>query len=98
MSVMMLLSWDGVTASQYDQLRAQVGWEQRKPEGGLFHVAAITPAGVRITDVWESEAAFHRFQEERLAPGIQAVGIAGEPKVEFCQTHAVFNPGTPLSR
>ena len=46
-----------------------------------------------MTDLWESAADFERFTSERLMPGVQQVGIAGEPQVEFNEAHAFFAPG-----
>ncbi len=39
------------------------------PKGMLFHVAVQRPeGGLRYIDVWESEADWDRFAEERLHP------------------------------
>lgn len=47
MPVMMLMEWTGVTAAQYDEICRQVNWEGDRPPGGLFHIAAATPTGLR---------------------------------------------------
>lgn len=93
MAIMMLMEWPGATPEQYDELRRVVDWEQDKAVGGLFHVAAFDEGGAHITDVWESAEAFQRFTDERLMPGVQKVGIPGEPKVQVLPAHAVFAPG-----
>jgi hypothetical protein len=93
MAIMMRMDWPDATAEQYDELRQVVDWEQDKADGGLFHVAAFDESGAHITDVWESAEQFQRFVDERLMPGVQKVGIAGQPEVTVLPAHAVFAPG-----
>ena len=93
MPIMMTMTWEGIRPADYDNLRKVVNWEGDQPAGGLFHVAAFTPEGVRITDVWESAEAFNQFVERRLQPGVAKVGLKGEPKVEVLPAHAVYAPG-----
>ena len=62
------------------------------PDGALFHVAWFTGGGINVIDVWESPGQFDRFMETRLAPGIEQVGVAGQPNVTWNEAHAVFNP------
>jgi hypothetical protein len=92
MAVVMRMEWPEVTREQYDATLEAVGWEETLPEGAIFHVAFFDEDGFKVVDVWESEADFQRFYEERLAAGIQRVGIEGEPKVTFAPAHRVFQP------
>jgi hypothetical protein len=92
-SVAVFIEWPGVTAEQYDLLRDLVGWEREVAQGSIVHVACSGPEGFRVVDVWESEEAFNRFVEERLMPGAQQLGLAGQPTVQFYRTHALFAPG-----
>jgi hypothetical protein len=92
-AVVMNMRWDGVTREQYEQAREQVGWEQRRPEGGIIHIASFTDDGLRVTDVWETADDFNRFTESRLMPVVQEIGIAGEPDVTFSDVQAIWNPG-----
>jgi hypothetical protein len=93
MAIVMNMQWDGVTPEQYEQVRKLVNWEGDRPAGGLFHVACFTPAGLRVTDLWESAEAFARFTETRLMPGVQKLGISGQPRVEIQPVHALYTPG-----
>jgi len=43
-----------------------------RPPGLILHVAGPTDEGFRIIDLWDSEASWERFREERL------VGEAGD--------------------
>ncbi len=92
MAVAMHMEWPGATAEQYDRLRERVNWEHEPPEGAVLHLASFTPEGARIVDVWESEEAFNRFLRDRLMPGVEEVGIQGEPRVQFYLVHALFTP------
>jgi len=93
MAVMMQMTWDGIGLEEYEAARKHVNWEGDVPPGAMFHVVAATDTGVRVTDVWESAEAFDAFVRDRLMPGIQELGIPGEPQVEILPAHAVFNPG-----
>jgi hypothetical protein len=57
------------------------------PAGLLVHVAGPTDEGVRIIDVWESEEAWEKFQAERLAPAIAALGGPARPEPTFRDVH-----------
>jgi hypothetical protein len=93
MPIVMNMQWANVTAEQYERVRKEVNWEGNRPPGGLFHVASFGPEGLRVTDLWDSADSFNRFVEQRLMPGVQKVGIAGQPKVEIQPVHALFTPG-----
>jgi hypothetical protein len=92
MAVVMQMTWAGVTPEQYDQVRKLVNWEGNVPGGAMFHVAAFNAEGARVTDIWESGEQFNEFVQNRLMPGVQQVGIAGQPEVEILPTHAIFTP------
>jgi hypothetical protein len=95
--VVMSMRWRGVTPEQYDKAREIVNWEGDPADGGLFHVAGFDGDGLRVTDVWESEEHFQSFVESRLMPGVQEVGIDGQPEVEFFPVHAIWNPKVPAT-
>ena len=92
MAVVMKMRWEGVQPAQYDEARKAVDWETQVPEGAIHHVAWFTDGGVNVIDIWETEDDFNRFVEDRLMPGVQQVGIEGQPDVEFHRAHAIFAP------
>jgi len=92
MAIVMNMRWKGVTKEQYDKTLQAVRWETDVPEGAKFHVASFDADGLRVTDVWETADHFNRFVEDRLMPGVQQVGIAGQPEVEITETHRIFAP------
>jgi hypothetical protein len=66
----------GVTKEMATKVDTAIG---DAPIAGLVaHVSGPTEVGWRIIDVWESEADYHRFQEERLNPAVQVAtrGVA----------------------
>jgi len=42
--------------------------------------------------VWQSAESFETFVEKRLMPGVQQLGIPGEPQVGIYPVHALFTP------
>lgn len=92
MPTVMQMHWPEVTPDQYQQARKLVGWETNVPKGAKYHVAFFAKDGFRVIDVWESPQDFNAFVEARLMPGVQKIGIRGQPKVEFSDAIAIFAP------
>ncbi|MDX3452197.1 hypothetical protein PV396_09640 [Streptomyces sp. ME02-8801-2C] len=90
MSVVMSLSWAGVSPEQYDTVRETVGWEEVAPAGAEVHVAWFDVQGLHVIDVWESEEAFQTFFAQRLAPAIEKAGIEGAPNTDFSPLYRRF--------
>ncbi|MFD9503380.1 hypothetical protein [Streptomyces sp. NPDC060035] len=68
--------------------RIKEGLGSEKPPGLVVHLVQRTSGGLRYTDVWESEADWKRFAEERLHPVVDRVVTAAlgfrppEPSVQ----------------
>jgi len=92
MPTVMLMHWPEVSPEQYEAVRKEVNWEDELPDGGKFHLAWFGDDGFRVLDLWESPQQFQRFVEERLMPGVQKVGVQGQPKVQLSESHALFVP------
>jgi hypothetical protein len=82
----------GVSREQYDAVRAETGWLEQRPEGGLAHLAYWVGADNHNIDAWESEAAFGAFGTDRLGPAMAKLGIAVPPEVTFFPAHEVYLP------
>ena len=65
-----------VAASWVEYERVAGGLLDPAPAGLILHVAGPTDEGVRTIDVWETEEAWQRFRDERLAPVIGVLGGA----------------------
>jgi hypothetical protein len=92
MATVMLMHWPEVTQEQYDQVRRDVNWEGEPPAGAKFHVAWMGEDGFRVLDLWETHKDFETFVQQRLTPGVQKAGIAGQPNVTFAEPLSIFAP------
>lgn len=82
----------GVSPEQYDSVRAETGWLERPPDGGLGHFTWWEGDDCHNMDAWESEAAFNAFGQDRLGPAMAKVGNTVAPEVTFHPAHEVFTP------
>ena len=76
------------TQEQYDAATQQLGvTAENMPEGGVLHVAGPSPTGGwRVVEVWESEDAARKFDEETLLPLLQSVGVE-RPEAQSWPVH-----------
>ena len=82
----------GVSREQYDAVRAECGWLEQPPTGGIAHLTWWDGDDNHNIDAWESEEAFNAFGENRLGPGMAKLGIAVTPEVTFHPAHEVYTP------
>lgn len=82
------------TQEQYDAASQQIGvTPDNLPEGGLLHVAGPSPdGGWRVVEIWESEEAARKFDEERVEPVLRQVGIE-RPAPAVWQVHNLLMRG-----
>lgn len=92
MAIVMLMHWPEVTKEKYEEVRRSVNWEGQHPDGGKFHTAWMAADGLHVLDLWDSQQQFEKFVQDRLAPGVAAAGIGGQPKVEFFEPLSIFAP------
>lgn len=95
MAVAVILEWTGATLDQYDAVNESMGFAPGAggPPGLLFHWAASSDDGIRITDVWESAEQFQRFVEERIHPATERIGIETEPTMTVVPVHNHLTAG-----
>lgn len=86
------MEWPGATKENYELLRKEVNWEGDRPKGGNLHLAAVTDDGLRVTDIWDTEADFNTFVGTRLMPAVERLGIPGQPQVAVYPLHALYAP------
>jgi hypothetical protein len=75
------------TWEQYERVTAPL--VKPLPDGLILHIAGPTDEGFRVIDVWETKEAWERFQAERVAPAIAALGGPARPEPTFRDLHAV---------
>jgi len=93
MPILMLIEVPGASTEAYDRVNelAEVQAAADAPDGLISHACAVTPDGLLIADVWESEAALNRFFEERLGAALAQVGLEAQPRI--MPVHALIPHG-----
>lgn len=82
MALTFMMEFPGVTQQQYDQIFDRLLPDRKPPQGELLHVAGPMTGGWSVVEVWESQDAFDRFVQEKLAPAMQEAGVLPpQPKV-----------------
>jgi heme-degrading monooxygenase HmoA len=83
MAVGMLMLGPGLDASFYDSVMEHLEWETKpKPQGFVSHYAGPTSDGFMVFDIWDSQADFERFAQERLTSALAAAGGGQPPDVQ----------------
>jgi hypothetical protein len=99
MVVLMTQEFRGVSREDAEEASKRLNVRENPPAGLIAHVLTDIPGGIRATDIWESEAHFQAFAEERLMPisrafaeerGISMDGL-GQPM--FAEAYDVDVPG-----
>jgi hypothetical protein len=82
------------TQEQYDAMSQQLSiTPENLPDGGVLHVAGPSPSGGwRVVEVWESEEAARKFDEETLLPLFQSAGVE-RPEPETWSVHNLVMRG-----
>lgn len=73
MSIVLTQDMPGATRAMVEAVNAELHIDVDRPPGLVLHTATETSEGVRIVDVWDSEADFLAFEHDRLRPAISAV-------------------------
>jgi hypothetical protein len=89
MAFLGIFTGDGFTKQKYEDLRKEVGWEQNRPAGVIFHAAGLDSSGIiHVADIWESEQDFNNFLNSRLKPAMEKINLP-MPKGELIPIHNV---------
>jgi hypothetical protein len=83
--------------ADYERVNEAVGADANPPEGLIVHAAGEENGLWRSVDVWESQAAFEQFMEQRLLPAAKqalgdAVVEAGPPPQESFEVKHLVKP------
>lgn len=90
MAIAVIQDFPGGNTGQYDEISEKMGLAPNElPEGSISHWVAMTDDGMRVVDVWESQAAFDGFAKERLGPAAAQVEGVAEPEVTFYEVYNV---------
>jgi steroid delta-isomerase-like uncharacterized protein len=84
MPVAFILDFPDGALAQYDAVVDRMQLGGRLPAGALFHVAGPGPSGgIRVVDVWESDADFDAFADAQIGPLTAAAGLAPPEILRF---------------
>jgi hypothetical protein len=72
-----------VAASWHDYQRLDAATVEPVPPGLILHVAGPTDEGFRIIEIWQSQAAWERFDAQRLAPAVAELAGPTRPRLRF---------------
>jgi len=75
-------------AASWERYEAVARSIERAPGGLLVHVAGPTDEGFRIVEIWESEAAWRRFEPD-LRAALGDGGVAVTPRTAVRNLEAV---------
>lgn len=95
MAIGLSIRFSGGTAEQYDAVNAQMGVEDDRPDGLIFHAAGPIADGWGVLDFWESREHFDRFFESRIGPAIAELGDRAPqspPDIREFPVHNIIKP------
>jgi hypothetical protein len=75
-------------AASWERYEAIARSVERAPTGLVLHVAGPTDEGFRIVEIWESEAAWRRFEPD-LRAALGSTGAAMSPRTAVRDLRAV---------
>jgi hypothetical protein len=79
MAIGVLLDIPGGTKEQYEQINEKAFGDPKGPteplDGLIIHTAGATAGSWRIFDVWESQEAFDRFNDEIIMPAVEGMDM-----------------------
>jgi hypothetical protein len=91
-TVVMTMDVTGLTHKEFRAILDELGVEKNPEEGIYEHVSHPTETGMRIIEIWDSQAGFEEFAERRLKPAIARTGINRETTINFQPLHNFFGP------
>lgn len=95
MPVAFMLDFPDGSLAQYDDVVAKMHLDGQLPPGALFHVAGDRlGGGIRVLDVWESDAAFQAFSDAQIRPLSAEAGLM-PPEILRFEVENVRDLGKP---
>jgi heme-degrading monooxygenase HmoA len=89
MTILAILTGDGLTKEMYENVRKEVNWEGNPPSGVIFHAMSFDDSGkFCVAEVWESEEQWNNFFNGRLKSSMQKTNVS-PPKAQILQIHKI---------
>lgn len=85
---------DGDPAQAYDATLEDMGLtDGQPPDGAVWHYAGPHEDGWRVIDMWEDEAAYERFAQEKIGPIAGSHGVTLKSLERIPVTNSFENAG-----
>ena len=81
MATGVLQEYSGMGEDKYQRIVELLG-PNTNPKGVILHLAAKTPNGFRVVDIWDSRNSFDQFYRDHLTPIFGKLGIQS-PRTEY---------------
>jgi hypothetical protein len=82
----------GMDREMYEAVRIRLDIDHQHPLGLIMHGATEVDGLMRVAQIWESEWYAKRFDEEILAPALEAVGARLDAEVVLYQLEHLVTP------
>jgi len=82
----------GLDRGMYDTLRLELDIDHRHPLGLIMHGATEVNGLMRVAQIWESDWYAKRFDDEILAPALEAVGAPLDAEMAVYQLEHLVTP------
>ena len=78
--------------SEYRAVLDRMGVELRPEPGIYLHITAQTDFGLRVIEIWDSQAGFEEFVQRRMLPALEGLGIDRKTEITIRPLHNLFAP------
>jgi len=82
----------GMDRSMYDAMRTMLDIDRQHPLGLIMHGVSEVDGTMQVAQIWESAWYAQRFDEELLAPVLDAVGAAPDAEVIVFELEHLVTP------
>jgi hypothetical protein len=81
-----------VSVPTYDRLLQSLDWDVSPPIGEIVHLAAETPDGIEVCEVWQTRDAAEGFVRDVLVPTLAQMGAREAIDYAIFPLHNIYAP------
>ena len=81
-----------VSPRTYDRLLQTLAFDVTPPAGEILHVAAETPDGIEVTEIWRTREAAEGFVRDVLQPMLKQLGSPEPVDYAIFPLHNLYAP------
>jgi hypothetical protein len=82
----------GLDRKTYDTMRGMMDIDRKHPLGLIMHGVSEKDGVMQVAQIWDSEEYAQRFDEDLLAPVLQAVGAPLDAEVASFELEDLVTP------